>query len=153
MEFVNLCPLPVRKLSWEKLSFIVRAAKRKVMKSPPPGHLLFLEKQLLGLHGLFAGPTAMLWHKINLWLWVSCFSLVLHSAPHPVLQLEERNMAALPSTPPKLSQKDMIPGVYPHSYGDTSGKKLGAGRNLLASSTPETSQFGIFQKQLMWVGD
>lgn len=35
MEFVNLCPLPVRKLSWEKLSFIIRAAKRKVMKSPP----------------------------------------------------------------------------------------------------------------------
>lgn len=35
MEFVNLCLLPVRKLSWEKLSFIIRAAKRKVMKSPP----------------------------------------------------------------------------------------------------------------------
>lgn len=34
MEFVNLCPLPV-KLSWEKLSFIIRAAKRKVTKSPP----------------------------------------------------------------------------------------------------------------------
>lgn len=35
MEFVNLFPLPVRKLAWKKLSFIIRAAKRKVMKSPP----------------------------------------------------------------------------------------------------------------------
>lgn len=35
MEFVNHCHPPVRKLPWEKLSFIIRPAKRKVMKSPP----------------------------------------------------------------------------------------------------------------------
>lgn len=35
LKFVNLCPFPVRKLSQKKLSFIIRAAKRKVMKSPP----------------------------------------------------------------------------------------------------------------------